>query len=991
MASRTSTDPIEILLELGIDLDNISSEKDYLNALKEGIATITFLTKGKGDARLRILSQEVIKVRSKRKAADAKFKAKRTTVSASSFKKGTATAGRQKALPPSRPTTSLVEYQKPQRQAKEKPDKATKAVATTAAKQQSLLVGIAKSVDNIAKILKKQYNLKKKSTSYDRKQAERDRRKVQESNLEKGFKGLKKVAEKVVAPVKGILGELLDFFVNILIGRFLYKLFDWFGKPENQKKLDSVIRFFTDFAPALISGFLLFGTSIGRFVTRLTFTLVKGASKLIGLLPGWAKVGALLFGAGAIIPQMFPGTVKDDADKQADELANRVGKDKAAENIRNQQGGFFDFLTGAGQEREEQSQRLETGQEKKYGFFGEVKRFGGAIRSSNKITGNSGTDVTGAGVDTQLIAAQPGEVVINKKTVDAVGADYFLGLNRKYGGANANKPKLARVQTASGGGFVLPAFRDGGPIGGGPTFAEHANDFKERYISGDKSLLNQLALGNTKGALEALGIKIDNNTEAVDRNTDQRKKDGEDFQQGLQRFITNRKKELESAGPAITGFLADRQKDLESAGPAITAGATEFAQKINPLPGIGRALSSIAEKPYIGEEGIDKLTKERIASGELGPDGKGLTKTTQKNLDAHDAYIRGLYNPDKDTGFMGFLKKMNQDIQNRGLIADPLAQLGLKEEGTEKFIEKITGGRVKNFGAKLTGVQMAAKGLAGPLGRMFRIDDRGSLGRYLRPAMEYAISQGHTSVGAESFGQAKYDELVGDKMANLALGQINFEIDEKGRAKTRDVFDSSNKTPKQYLEDSRKNLKLSGDILQGKVEGDLAKALYQTAFQGGSGRLAIAQNTGFGNLRPMGLDIDLGGGFTPKKKELSEKEKQSAKALLMGGKDAYYSSTTKRYYQNYAEALKDPKVAAAANLEGIKKQFSLASTQPSGVSSPPPPPPSLGSNITVVPRSSTPSQTPGSSNNGSKTNAVNPGAGDQGNWNIFGIPVPKLF
>jgi len=198
-------------------------------------------------------------------------------------------------------------------------------------------------------------------------------------------------------------------------------------------------------------------------------------------------------------------------------------------------------------------------------------------------------------------------------------------------------------------------------------------------------------------------------------------------------------------------------------------------------------------------------------------------------------------------------------------------------------------------------------------------------------------------------------------------------------------------TPKQYLEASRKNLKLSGDILQGKVEGDLAKALYQTAFQGGSGRLAIAQNTGFGNLRPMGLDIDLGGGFTPKKKELSEKEKQSAKALLMGGKDAYYSSTTKRYYQNYAEALKDPKVAAAANLEGIKKQFSLASTQPSGVSSPPPPPPSLGSNITVVPRSSTPSQTPGSSNNGSKTNAVNPGAGDQGNWNIFGIPVPKLF
>ena len=52
---------------------------------------------------------------------------------------------------------------------------------------------------------------------------------------------------------------------------------------------------------------------------------------------------------------------------------------------------------------------------------------------------------------------------------------------------------------------------------------------------------------------------------------------------------------------------------------------------------------------------------------------------------------------------------MNQTIQNKGAILDPLAALGLKEEGTEKFIEKVTGGRVKNFGAKLTGVQMASR------------------------------------------------------------------------------------------------------------------------------------------------------------------------------------------------------------------------------------------------------------------------------------------
>jgi hypothetical protein len=90
---------------------------------------------------------------------------------------------------------------------------------------------------------------------------------------------------------------------------------------------------------------------------------------------------------------------------------------------------------------------------------------GGGV-GSGKITTNSGSDITGAGPDTQLIAAQPGEIVINKRTVDAVGADHFLGLNQQYGGAGANKPKMAKVQSASNGGFVLPAFSSGGMVSG---------------------------------------------------------------------------------------------------------------------------------------------------------------------------------------------------------------------------------------------------------------------------------------------------------------------------------------------------------------------------------------------------------------------------------------------------------------------------------------------------------------------------------------------
>ena len=41
MASRTTTDPIEILLEMGVDLDNLSEEEDYLSALMEAVNTLT--------------------------------------------------------------------------------------------------------------------------------------------------------------------------------------------------------------------------------------------------------------------------------------------------------------------------------------------------------------------------------------------------------------------------------------------------------------------------------------------------------------------------------------------------------------------------------------------------------------------------------------------------------------------------------------------------------------------------------------------------------------------------------------------------------------------------------------------------------------------------------------------------------------------------------------------------------------------------------------
>ena len=270
MASRTTTDPIEILIDLGMDLGDFS-DQDYLGALMEAIATIEFKTKGKGDARSAALRKEVIKIRKGKR----KPQAKKTKISTDSFKKrgaSTASLG-QRTLPSTniKPKTSIIPYAKPDEvDEEEEGGKKKKARTRKTDKEQKLLEKIAKSVSNITNILKDQYGLKKKKASNDAKKAEAEQRKLKESELEKRFKGLSKVAEKVIAPVKSVIDRILDFFLKIIVGRFLVKFIGWFGDPKNAKKVDSVVRFLVDHGPKLLAAFLLFGTGIGRFAVRLS-------------------------------------------------------------------------------------------------------------------------------------------------------------------------------------------------------------------------------------------------------------------------------------------------------------------------------------------------------------------------------------------------------------------------------------------------------------------------------------------------------------------------------------------------------------------------------------------------------------------------------------------------------------------------------------------------------------------------------------------------
>ena len=304
MASKT-LDPIDILLELGIDLDDLS-EQDYLSALMEAIATIEFQTKGKGDERSAVLREEVIKIRKGKR----KPQAKRTKISANSLK----------STPRLAPKTTKISSQKllpgSAEVGKEEPEQDSII---------KILTDISESVKSILYSLKASNNISKNLAEDERKRQESKKRSGAENKLEKKrFEGLKKIGNKLIEPIKGPLDALFNFLKNVILGRIVIGIIDWLGDPENQKKLESLGRFFMDWWPTIVTAVLLFGTGLGGLLKSIVGITFKFIPKLLGLLPGLLKflkspmgriAGLAVAGAGLAGRMMDGGKDDDDLTK----------------------------------------------------------------------------------------------------------------------------------------------------------------------------------------------------------------------------------------------------------------------------------------------------------------------------------------------------------------------------------------------------------------------------------------------------------------------------------------------------------------------------------------------------------------------------------------------------------------------------------------------------------------------------------------------------
>jgi len=307
------------------------------------------------------------------------------------------------------------------------------------------IAAITAAVISIHETIKQQQNLLAGSIESDRRKKEKEKGAAAESKLEKRFEGLKKIAEKIIAPVKSILDKIIDFFINILLGRVVIKLLDWLADPKNATKVKSIIRFLGDWWPALLGAYILFGNSfgglirstvgiVGRFIFQIGKVAIPQLLRVIAANP----IASLVVGGAAAV-----GIGAYTASQQ---------NEQKREGVKPGQG-----TPGAPQLQREQV--LQRGLGGMFNGGGFARAYSGGGLSSGFVSGEKGVDKIPA-------MLSDGEFVMSRGAVAKYGVDTLEEMNAAGGGTN--KPKMiSGVPHAAGGGLIGDLYEGANRASGG--------------------------------------------------------------------------------------------------------------------------------------------------------------------------------------------------------------------------------------------------------------------------------------------------------------------------------------------------------------------------------------------------------------------------------------------------------------------------------------------------------------------------------------------
>ena len=318
------------------------------------------------------------------------------------------------------------------------------------------LKGIHEALDKILAEIKADNAEEKKQAELERRQKIRNRRVAREKLLERSQKKISNVVSKVFKPVTGILDRIFRFLFFGLLGNAFKSFIGWFSDPANKDKVSAMFGFIENFWPAILGGLALFFTPLGGFVRGILGILTFFGPKLFGLIAKYP----LVFGALAVTGAAVEG-VRRSRNATQDILKEKGMEDATPKEQADELSKPFNlldiFTRTIVPPREEKPETTESPVQAQAGggkIYNIGNYFGRPIeRASGKITSTTGTKIKGAGPDTQLIAAQPGEFIISKNAVNTYGSQFFMNLNKEGGGTNI--PNFVNnIQFAQGGGVV---------------------------------------------------------------------------------------------------------------------------------------------------------------------------------------------------------------------------------------------------------------------------------------------------------------------------------------------------------------------------------------------------------------------------------------------------------------------------------------------------------------------------------------------------------
>lgn len=392
----------------------------YISLLKEQSVLIS-TGKSKIPREEEILIQDEFK-RVKKRKGKGRFKVSKIT--AESFKKGTAVG---------------LDLQKLSQEVKSPPLMLSPAMES--AEKINEIVEIKDALKEIIGYLTQQNKDAKKKSDLDRRSAENRKRAKKESELEKGFGKVMKIAEKILAPVKSILKKIIDFITIVFFGRALIKLIDWLADPANKNKFDSILRFLGDQWPALLALYLRFGTGLGKFVGAISNIVIKGGIKLAALAAQLLVKAGVGKAAGAA---KLLGGERGRLLGAGLQVAATVGSTLALSS------GIENF-GGIGNDEKQEPPKVEGrvggGVIKIPKFMGGGFNFGGFGNFFNGLVSGQ------KGVDKIPAMLSDGEFVMSAGAVRKHGVATLEAMNAAGGGTN--KPKIVSGSTyAAGGGLI---------------------------------------------------------------------------------------------------------------------------------------------------------------------------------------------------------------------------------------------------------------------------------------------------------------------------------------------------------------------------------------------------------------------------------------------------------------------------------------------------------------------------------------------------------